>query len=101
DEICSDKKVTLFSVLAGPTDDEMEALAAELAEGEMLEITWFTCSDGIRTVRALIDALQTEKKWSKGFRKNEVREFVETLQKLEECLDAGKKKKARFYLLYY
>jgi hypothetical protein len=101
DEICNAKKVTLFSALAGPDEDEMEALAAELAEGETLEITWFTCADGIRTVKTLIDAMKSDKQWSKGFRKNEVRDFIEGLQKLEECLEVGKKKRARFYLLYY
>ena len=99
DEICAAKGVTPFSKLAGPDEDEMEAMAADLEEGEMFEETWFTCSDGIRTVRAIISALESEKKWSKGLRPYEVRNLLTCRRKLEEALDIGKTKKAKFYFL--
>ena len=99
DEICSAKGVTLFSTLAGPDEAEIEALIAELKEGETLKDSWFSCVDGISTVSTLINALRTEKQWSKGFRPADVRSFISGLEKLEECLQLGKKKRAKFYLL--
>lgn len=99
DEICAAKSVTLFSTLCGPDEDEIEEMAAELEEGETLEDTWFTCTDGLKTVTTIIGALETEKQWTKGFRPREVRDFVEQLRRLEEALTLGKKKKAKFYFL--
>ena len=99
DEICTVKDVTLFSTLCGPDEDEMEAMAAELEEGETLEETWFTCADGLRTLSTIILALESEKEWAKGFRPREIRDFIVGLRKLEEVLSIGKKKKAKFYFL--
>jgi hypothetical protein len=99
DEICAAKGATLFSTLCGPDEDEMEAMAAELKEGETLKETWFTCADGLRTVTTIIKALESEKQWLKRFRAREVRYFLDGLRKLEEALIIGKKKKAKFFFL--
>jgi len=99
DEICAAKRVTLFSTLCGPNEDEIEAMVAELEEGETIEETWLSCADGVRTVGTIIRALESEKQWSKGFRPRELRSFVDQLRKLEELLNVGKKKRAKFYFL--
>jgi len=95
DRICNEKGVTPFGTFA----PDFEALAEALDSGEQLEEMWFDCADGLHTISALIEALRTEKKWSKGLRKNEVKGLVECLQELEKDLNIAKKKKARFYLL--
>ena len=98
DEICADKSVTAFSIFAPDWDE----LAAELPDEELSERDlWFSSADGLRTVSVLIAALQTEKQWSKGLRKNQVGYLLRDLLELERVLNVAKQKRAQFYLLRY
>ncbi len=101
DEICVAKGISRFSTFCGPDEEELAAMAADLDEGETLDGAWFSCAVGLRTVRAIIDALDSEKQWSKGFRPREIRHFLEELRKLEESLSIAKKKRAKFVLGYF
>src|SRR3954469_6278774 len=66
DAICAARGVPPLSALAGPDEDELEALADELAAGERVPDRWFGCAAGLRTVRAVVAALRSEREWSKG-----------------------------------
>src|SRR4051794_8350468 len=80
DQICNEKGVTPFGTFA----PDFEALADELEPGEKLDDLWFSCADGLRTVSALIEALQSEKQWPKGLRKNAIKGLIECLRELEK-----------------
>lgn len=96
DEICAAKGLTPFSTFA----PDLDALAEELPEGEVLDEIWFSSTDGLRTVSGVIQVLQSEKQWSKGMRKSDVGDLVRDLKELERLLKTAKQKRCRFYLLY-
>jgi hypothetical protein len=97
DQICKQKDLTPFSTFA----PDYNSLTEELSEGETLDEIWFDTADGLGTVSALIQVTQSEKQWSKGLTKSEIRVVIECLKELERLLRIGKSKKARFCFLYY
>jgi hypothetical protein len=99
EDISQEKGVTPFYTFA-PDPDTFEELAKKLKPGEVLE-WWFSCTDGLKTIRAAVEALQTEKKWRKAlYRKSDGEHLVGCLQRLEKDLTTAKQKRAKFCMIY-
>lgn len=96
DEICAAKGLTPLSTFA----PDIDAIAEELPEGEVFDGILFSSTDGLRSVSGVIKALQSEKEWSKGIRKNDVGDLLRDLKELERLLKTAKQKRSKFYLLY-
>jgi hypothetical protein len=98
DTVSREKGVSPFTSFALDEEGAIDQLEGD----EELQEPWFECADGLRTVSVLVKALESETKWSKEPKR--LRQFgnlVNELKELERCLEIGKKKKARFYLMYY
>lgn len=97
DALCRKEDVTLFSGFA----PDYDSLAEGLKKGESLDEIWFSSGDGLRTVSRLICATASDKEWSRGLAKSRAKLVIDCLKEIERLLKIGKRRKAKFYFLYY
>lgn len=101
DKIATAKGLALFSRFIPDLDeidwDELDLDGADA--GEVPEI-WSDPAEGLRLISILADAIGSEKRWSKGWPAEWVREVVRDLGLLAKDLEVAKQSGARFSLAY-
>lgn len=101
DKIAAAKGVAPFSRFIPELDDldGDELDPDEEGAGKVPEL-WSDPAEGLRTVSALVAAIQSEKRWSKGWPAAWVGEVVRCLGLLAKDLDVAQLAGARFSLTY-
>jgi len=95
-DICEDEGLTPFRDF---TDDEaLEALDRGKAK---YKEPWRSPSDGLKTIHGLISVLESEPKRVEKTLRSHVKYLLADLKDLEHCLEIAKKRKARFYLMFW
>ena len=98
DDICREQGLPPFSTFAPDFEELEEEMPLEEVYGDHL---YHSCAKALRILRELMTALETEQRWSKELGKARTKSLIACLGELERLLNIGKKKRARFYLLYY
>jgi len=98
DDICQERELVPFSTFAPDFAELEEELPLEEVYGDN---TYQSCAKAIRVINKILTVLETERKWAKELGKSRLKTVIATLKELDRLLTIGKKKKAKFYLLYY
>lgn len=94
-DISEEQGLTRFSDF---TDD---AVLEALEESRTYKEPWSSPSEGLRTIRGLIKVLESEPGRVKKPLRRRAKGLVEDLRDLERCLEIAKKKRARFFLMFW
>jgi hypothetical protein len=98
DDICQERELVPFSTFAPDFEELEEQMSLEELCAKDL---YHSCATAGRIIRELLTVLKTKRRWAKELGKARTRCVIACLEELERLLNIGKKKRAKFYLLYY
>lgn len=101
DKIASARGLAPFSRFIPDLDDiDWDELDLDGDDAGKVPELWSDPAEGLRLISVLADAIQSEKRWSKGWQTEWVGEVVRCLGLLAEDLETAKRAGARFSLSY-